>query len=211
MIATDACVCPFPRGDSSVRRLALEARELGFDSIVIMNTPVPRDTGFRIIEGRYIRAGSIGKVKDELRGSRNTCLVAVEAGDATFNRALVGIRGVKLFRGLHRIERHAFDHVTAREAERRGIGIDIEIGALIRLRGVQRQRAIERYRDLARLQDHFGFTMTLSSGARSILELRRPGELAALCSLFGMENSSAEEALGGVGRLLSPSEPVRVV
>jgi len=34
MMATDANVCPYPAGDSTLARMALEAAELGFDSIV---------------------------------------------------------------------------------------------------------------------------------------------------------------------------------
>ncbi len=34
MKITDACVYPYPFGDSSVRRMALEARSLGFDRLV---------------------------------------------------------------------------------------------------------------------------------------------------------------------------------
>ena len=30
MKITDSCVCPYPHGDSSVRRMALAARDLGF-------------------------------------------------------------------------------------------------------------------------------------------------------------------------------------
>ena len=36
MKATDASVCPYPAGDSTLARMALEARDLGFDSIVVI-------------------------------------------------------------------------------------------------------------------------------------------------------------------------------
>ena len=39
MKITDACVYPYPVGDSSVRRFALEARSFGYDSIVAADTP----------------------------------------------------------------------------------------------------------------------------------------------------------------------------
>ena len=38
MKITDAAVFPYPCGDTSVRRLALEARSLGFDSLVAADT-----------------------------------------------------------------------------------------------------------------------------------------------------------------------------
>ncbi|MDD1669737.1 MAG: ribonuclease P, partial [Methanomicrobiales archaeon] len=30
----DGCIHPYPAGDSSLRRMAIEARELGFDQVV---------------------------------------------------------------------------------------------------------------------------------------------------------------------------------
>ena len=39
MKITDACVYPYPCGDSSVRRMALEAKALGFDRLVANDTP----------------------------------------------------------------------------------------------------------------------------------------------------------------------------
>ena len=49
MKITDACVYPYPCGDSSVRRMALEAKALGFDRLVADDTPSGEYYGIEIL------------------------------------------------------------------------------------------------------------------------------------------------------------------
>ena len=60
MKITDACVYPYPAGDSSIRRLALEARAYGYDSIVAMDTPAGEIHGVTVLSGMYL-AGATAK------------------------------------------------------------------------------------------------------------------------------------------------------
>ena len=62
-------------------------------------------------------------------------------------------------------------------------------------RGIARQRAIHRYRDILVLEQRFEFPVTLSSYARSYLDLRAVREITGLCSLIGMDISGVEKAL----------------
>ena len=55
MKITDACVYPYPKGDSSVRRMALEAKDLGFDRLVAADTPPGGFYGIEIYSGILIR------------------------------------------------------------------------------------------------------------------------------------------------------------
>jgi len=138
-------------------------------------------------------------------------VVLVEGGDLSFNRGVLSIRGIHILRQIHRTPRNAFDHIAARMAAERSVAIDIDLQPLVQGRGSVRQRALQRYADILRLQRHFRFPLTVSSSARSILDLRSPRECAALCSLFGMQESEVRAALSTVGRLLSPRGAVRVV
>ena len=79
-------------------------------------------------------------------------------------------------------------------------------------RGVARQRAIHRYRDILVLEQRFEFPVTLSSHARSVLEMRAVREIAGLCSLIGMDMSDVEKAFSGVDTVTTPPDPaVRVI
>jgi len=91
------------------------------------------------------------------------------------------------------------------------VAVDISMVPLIQYRGTKRQRALQRYEDILLLHRRYGFPLTISSGACSILEQRSVREIRGLCALFGMTGVEVSEALASVGRLIEPEQPVRVV
>ena len=213
MIATDGLVHPYPEGDSSLRRMALEARELGFDSIVATG----RDhcdavQGIVVIPGVLIAANTVRGVISQLKrtGDANG-LVLVNAGDNAFNRSVLSLKGIHILRNLHTTHKHSFNHVTGRMAADKGVAVDIDLRPLIHLRGNIRQKVLYRYQDLIRLQERFEFPITLSSNALSVLDQRSVRDVMHLTALFGLDEDRAREALGTIGRLLSPERAVRVV
>jgi ribonuclease P/MRP protein subunit RPP1 len=213
MIATDACVFPYPEGDSSVRRMALEAGELGFDSIVAICPNGGEYFHVRVIPGVILREPFPRQVRkrnreDEARDE----LSIVEVGEGGFfSRSFLNVPGVSIIRRLDRAKNHSFDHVAARIAADRGIAVDFDLSRLVQLRGGQRQRVIARFSEILRLQRRYEFAFTVSSGAKSILEQRTVRELTGLCSLFGMGPEESHSALSAVTGLLAPREPVRMV
>ena len=212
MKITDAAICPFPNGDSSVQRFALEAAALGFDSLVAIDTPSATYGDVEVRSGIIIRGG-MKEVMAQVKKVRDpTTVISVKAGDAGFNRAAVGYRGVQILRGIHAADKNAFDHVTAKMAADNRVAIDIDLSVLIAARGVPRQRAIQRYRDVLVLEERFEFPLTLSTYARSVLDLRAVREITGLCTLLGMDLPDVERALGGVGIVTEPPVPaVRVI
>lgn len=212
MDRTDACTHPYPEGDSSVRRLALEAAGLGYDSIVAIGAAACPDAAVPVLTGLLVRDTSVKGVMDRVRaGSRQADIVIVNAGDSGFNRSVLGMRGVHVLRHLSRTSRNSFDHVAARLAAERTIAVDIDIHPLVAARGADRQRVIARYADILRLMRRFGFPLTISTNARSILDQRSVRDVAGLCALFGMDRGEVDAALAGVGRVLADRGPVRVV
>lgn len=199
---TDACIRPYPGGNSSLARMAMEAREMGFDSVVSLVAPLSSGSPVEVLSGFLIAERSPGEVAAALRRvPRGTEVVMVQAGDSRFNRAVVSMRGVMVLRELWRAPPHAIDHVVARFAAGRGTALDIEIGPLVRGRGTYRQRVLQRYADLLALHRRTGCALTISSGAGSILEQRAVREIVQLCGLFGMERPEVLEALGTIGRM----------
>jgi len=213
MKITDAAVYPYPCGDTTVRRFALEAKALGFDSIVALDTPAGSFEGVEVFSGITIQDVLVKDVINRLKRVRDTgTVVSVCARDNGFNRAVIGLKGVHIIRGIHAADKNAFDHVTAKMAADNGVAMDIDLAVLITSRGVSRQRAIHRYRDVLVFERRFGFPVTLSSHARSYLDLRAVREITGLCSLIGMDDAGVEKALGTVGRITTAPEPaVRVV
>lgn len=213
MKITDACVFPYPVGDSSVRRFALEARLLGYDSIVAADTPAATICGVDIIPGMILGGIPAKEVQGRAKKTRGTgTVLSVQMGDNGFNRAVAGTSGVHILRGIAAADKQAFDHVAAKIAADNATALDIDLSPLIFGRGHLRQKAIHRYLDLMVLYRRFEFPLTLSTSARSVLGLRAVREAAGLCSLFGMDETDVQAALAGVSRVIgSGGETVRVI
>ncbi len=209
---TDACVFPYPAGDSSLRRMALDARHLGLDSLVAAGAEAGIVHGVSIIPGIMLEGAGIREIRASARQlAGRPALFSARAGDYAFNRALIGIPGIRVLRGLQDAPKNAFDHIIARQAAERGIAVDLDVGFLVRCRGPARQRAIQRYADLGRLQGKYEFLFTLSTGAHSVLDMKSRRDIRALCGLFGMAADLVDETFGTPGRILRPDGPVEVV
>lgn len=212
MIATDATVFPSPLGNSSVRRMVLETRELGFDSIVAIGQTGWEIDGFSVIGGTLIREPQVKAVINAARAnSSGTGLVVVNAGNNGFNRAIIQIKGVHVIRHLHKTEKNSFDHIIARMSAENNVAIDIDLRPIVMSRGVWRQKTIQRYKDIIGLCERFEFPLTLSSNARSVVELKSVREMVNLASLVGITEPDAREALAGIRNLIAPRGPVQVV
>jgi ribonuclease P/MRP protein subunit RPP1 len=207
MKITDACVYSYPGGLSSVRRLAQEAAALGFDSIVAAETPSCTESDVTVLFGLMIAAQSAREVTNQVkRGKGLGAIVSVHARDNGFNRAVCGMRDVHILRDIHMADKYAFDHVTAKIAADNGTAIDLDLSPLISGRGHARQKAIHRYLDILTLHHRFEFPLTISSGARSVLDMRTVRDISGLCSIIGMDEKDVEQALGGVAQTTAPKK-----
>jgi ribonuclease P/MRP protein subunit RPP1 len=212
MTATDAYLHPYPEGNSSLRRMALEAGALGFDSIVVPATLSREYYGVRIISAILIVEPNPRIVSGLARANREErALVLVNAGENGFNRAILNLKGIHILRHIHKTQKNSFDHVSARLAAERGTAVDIDLYPIIHSTGLSRQRVLRRYQDLITLYDRYRFPLTLSSNAYSILDLRSVEEICLLCKLFDMEEEDVLAALGTAGSLMNTKGPVTVV
>ncbi len=212
MTVADACLHPYPGGDSSLRRMAAEAGELGFDTIVVPDATPHSFSGVRIIPATILTGESIRAVSAGLRNvAGGKSLIMVNAGENGFNRSVLGLKGVHVLRNLSQTRKQSFDHICARFAAERGIAVDLDLYPVIHNEGSSRQRVLVRFGELIRLHSRHLFPLTISSNARSILDLRSVDEIVLICSLFGMEEDDVHAALSTTGYLLAPPGPVQVV
>ena len=213
MKITDACVYPYPLGDSSVRRMALEAKELGFDSIVAADTPSGEFSGIDVLSGILIQQTAVRDIPSRIKRERNhQAVVSVQAGNNGFNRAVISLKGIHIIRGILSADKTAFDHVAAKMAADNRVAIDLDMSPLISRRGITRQRAMQRYRDILVLERRFEFPLTISSHAHSILEMRAVREIVGICSFIDMEITDIEKAFSGVDTVTSsPAYAVKVI
>jgi ribonuclease P/MRP protein subunit RPP1 len=213
MKITDAAVFPYPNGDTSVKRFALEAEALGFDSLVAIDTPAATYGAVDVRSGIIIRNLPVRDIINRMKRFRESgAVISAMAGDAGFNRAVIGMKGMHILRGIHAADKNAFDHVSAKMAADNRVAVDIDLSTIIASRGITRQRALARYRDILVLEGRYEFPLTLSTYAASVLDLRAVREITGLCSLLGMDIPNAEYALAGVEQVTAHQVPaVRVV
>jgi ribonuclease P/MRP protein subunit RPP1 len=213
MKITDACVFPYPCGDSSVRRMALEAKNLGFDRLVAVDIPPGEFYGIEVRTGIIMRSTPLKDIINRVKRERNSeAVVSVEAGDNGFNRAVISLKGVHIIRGIQSAEKTAFDHVAARMAADNRVAIDLDLSLFLSGRGITRQRAMHRFRDVLILEQRFEFPITVSSYAHSVMDMRAVREITGLCSLLGMDIPDVEKGFFGVDRITTPPDPaVKVI
>ncbi|HOX34881.1 MAG TPA: RNase P subunit p30 family protein [Methanoregulaceae archaeon] len=211
MTITDLGLRPYPVGDSSIRRMALEARGLGYDSLVAVGVPPGDYYGVAVREGIIIAGMPAKDAAAKAKRAADGRLVMVRAGDNGFNRAMIGVRGVHLLCGIEYAHRHAFDHVIAKMAADNTVAVDISLAPLILRRGPARQKALDRYRDILMLSRKFSFPLTLSTHADSVLSMRSVREVSGLAATIGFDLDEIEQALAFAGSRHAGSTPVREV
>ena len=213
MFSTDATIHPYPAGDTTLRRFALELKSHGYDSAVATGIRERYEyEGVVFLKGTIVTGASMKEVISAVREDRGSSdVVMVCAGDVSFNRAVLTYPGVHVLKGVHAVHRSAFDHVAARTAADRGVAVDIDLSVITCLKGVRRQRAMERLTDVSRLSRKYGFALTVSSGAHSLLGLRSTRAVHHLLSLVGLDEAEAAAALGGVRTVVEKPRAVEVI
>ncbi|MDD4127848.1 MAG: RNase P subunit p30 family protein [Methanomicrobium sp.] len=212
MVISDACVFAYPAGNTSLRRLALEAKHLGIERLVCAGPIISGNYyGVDVVSGALLRPKDFRDFSGQLKKAKNPDLVMACAGDAGLNRSLLSSGGPDILRGLECAPKKAFDDVCAVNAADKGTAIDIDLSAVTRKRGIFRQKALISFEEILKFQRKFEFNITISSGAHSCIDLLSIRDIENICSLFGMEKSEVKTALNTVDKLLNPYSPVEVL
>jgi ribonuclease P/MRP protein subunit RPP1 len=88
-----------------------------------------------------------------------------------------------------------FDRAEAELASKSSAALEVDMKPLLVLEGPARVRLLSRLRRETSIAKEFHVPIVISSGVANEMLLRRPRELAALASLFGLDEASALEAI----------------
>jgi len=91
--------------------------------------------------------------------------------------------------------RRYFDRAEAELAHKGVASLEIDIKQLLTLEGPTRIRLLSSLRRETATAQEFGVPIVLSSGISDEILMRKPKELAALASLFGLDEASAIETI----------------
>jgi ribonuclease P/MRP protein subunit RPP1 len=206
------CVNAFPEGSSSASRMALTARALGYQGIIICNQEPGRIfmpqaaekiRGIEVAFGVEVTASGSKALKSKISALRPRYpFLVVRAGNEETIRVACEDPNVDLL--MHPCDaRRTIAIATARAAKLNQISIGFDLSPLVHLRGSARSRWLEGAHRNLQLVRKFELCPIISTSARSHLDLHSPRDLAAMAEVAGFEPDEAREALRQPGALLA--------
>ncbi|WP_248515007.1 RNase P subunit p30 family protein [Salinarchaeum laminariae] len=200
-----------PEGESTVSRLAITAREYGYDGIVVRNhgdqraefdaAAVAEETGVDVVNGVEISAEDPQQASGYLGNFRpDYTLLVVHGGTTELNRFAVEQEKVDVL--AHPMAGDGdLNHVLANAAAEHGVRIEVNLRPVLRESGGTRVRAIKDLRKCWELIEDADAPFVVSADPRSHLQLRGVRELRALGEEIGLPGEAIESGLAEWGRL----------
>jgi ribonuclease P/MRP protein subunit RPP1 len=206
------CLKALPEGSDSASRLALAAKRLGYQGLIVCNAEpekifrpdaASKVMGIDMAFGAEVMAANPRILKSRITSLRSRFpLILVLGSSDEIIRAACEDPNVDVL--VHTDEgRRPLGIAAARAAEQNQVAIGFDLSPLIRLRGSYRARWLDIQRRNIELSRKFDLSMIITANARSHLDLRSPRDLMALAEVAGFEHSEAEEALKLPGKLLA--------
>jgi ribonuclease P/MRP protein subunit RPP1 len=208
----ECCLHSLPEGSDSPSRLALAARRQGYDGIIICNhtgfenffrADAAREIkGINVAFGTEIVASNPRTLRSKVTSARAKYpFLAVHGGSEEINKAACEDPEVDVL--FHPEEgRKVLSIAAARAAQINQVAIGFDLLPLIRLRGSSRSKWLEVIQRNLSLVRKFDLAITITTGARSHLDMRAPRELRTLAEIAGFGSNEAKDALKYPGRVL---------
>lgn len=206
-----AAVHASPDGDATVARLALTAREYGFEGVVVRNhgdqradydaAAVAEETGVDVVRGIEVVADGPDQASGYLGNYRpDYTVLAVHGGTRAMNRFAVEQPKVDVLSHPMAGEGDV-NHVLANAAAENDVHLELNLRPVLRESGGTRVRAIGDLRKLWELVEDADAPFVVTADARSHLELRAGRELRALGEEIGLGSGTVETGLAAWGAL----------
>lgn len=187
----------------SLERLLRVTSRYGYSYIAVLEED-ERFTGRRtqkeaggkpqLLRGVEIQAKDVAELHKKIRKYRRSVdILAVRSGDDAVNRAALKDSRVDFL--AHIEGGDELNHVAMRYAAESGVAVEFNAVSIINSRRGSRSRILQRASEMLKLARKYDASIILTSGARTLYELRAPRELMAVARLFGMEREEALKAL----------------
>ncbi len=205
------CLKAYPEGTASASRLALTAKRLGYQGLIICNQEPDKVfrseaadciKGINLIMGVEVKAANARALRSRVFAlrARYPFLVVQGTTEETI-RATCEDPNVDLL--LHPCDgQRPLTIASARAAKLNRVAIGFDLSPLLRLRGSSRARWLEAAKHNLILARKFDLALVITANARSHLDLRAPRDLLALAETAGFDPCEAAAALALPGRLV---------
>lgn len=207
-----------PDGDSTVRRYARHAADLGYDGVVVRNhgdarfdedvDAVGDEFGIDVVDGLEVRADSPEQASGYLGNYRpKYTVLLVHGGTNAMNRFAVEQDRVDVL--AHPMTGEGdFNHVLAKAAATHGVHVEFDFSRVLRSTGGRRVQAISGLRKLRELVEQYAAPFVVTGGASSHRHLRGPRALAAVGETVGFTRDQVEAGLREWGALVERNREV---
>jgi len=202
---TDVCICIPGTELSTVSELIIESQRNGWRHVLVPGATEKTNCTTPCIR---VHAETQKELQNAVRGVAGDTAVIVDAGENSFNRFALTMPRTTFLAGLENLPKNGFDHITARLAAEKHVGLVIELAAIIDHR--TRRNALKVYADILALQRKYRFPLVVATGAEDRYGIRTITETVALCSLFGMTRAEVYAALSAPESVLHPHKSVEV-
>jgi ribonuclease P/MRP protein subunit RPP1 len=165
----------------------------------------------QILKGVEIHPKNPPDLKRKLQKFRKKAdVLLVHGGDLKINRAACENPRVDILCHPYRSRRDSgMNHVLAKKASENGVAVEFNLKYLFKTRFSHRYRVLSQFRDILKLQRKFKFPLIITSGARSIYDLRSPLDVMVLTRCFGMNKEEAYTALSETPRQITETNRLR--
>ncbi len=206
------CLRAFPEGAASASRMALTAKALGYQGIIICNSEPGRIfmpqaaekiRGIEVAIGAEVTASGSKALKSRISALRARYpFIVVRAGSEETIRVASEDPNVDLL--MYPCEvRRTLAIATARAAKLNQVSIGFDLRPLAILRGSVRSRWLQAVRRNLQLVRKFELHPVITANAVSHLDIHSPRDLIAMAEVAGFEPDEAKEALRRPGILLA--------
>ncbi len=205
------CLSVFPEGAASASRMALTAKGLGYQGIIICNSEpgkifmpqaAEKIKGIEVVIGAEVTASGSKALKSRISALRARYpFIVVRAGSEEIIKVASEDPNVDVL--MHPCElRRPLTIATARAAKLNQICIGFDLSGLVHLRGSSRSRWMRALRRNLQLVRKFELHPVITASAKSHMDLHSPRDLVAMAEVAGFGPDEAREALRRSGILL---------
>ena len=199
------------RDTSAISRIANQAKKMDYHLISIPTTPehktetaeakkISQETKLDLATRVDLRPRTKNELLQQLRRLRRKFeIICVYCETKEVARQAAKDRRVDLLNfPLLDFRKRFFDRPEAELATNSLAALEIDTKPLLVLNGPPRVRLLSNLRREVGIAKNYHVPIVISSGANSEIDLRRPREIAAVASLFGMDEVSALEAISTI-------------
>lgn len=123
-------------------------------------------------------------------------ILMVIGGDLKINRSVCENPKIDILsRPYYKRKDSGMNHVLAKEAAKNNVTIELCLNDIIKTRGHIRAKTLTQFKDIISLSNKFKFNIVITTGAKTIYDLKTPRDMLSLIKSLGLTQEEAEKTI----------------